>query len=138
MAARPPIRLPRQCSRHVKLGILHAISLASVVVTVARGRPIGRRRLQAKLEQAESEIALFREELTIKDGRWERSQSRRRPHYYPAVSGYSAGPKLGGNPPSRTALISTRDRERESGNMGLRRNAASSESLSRRQRRATE
>ena len=53
MAPRPPIRLPRQWSRHVKLGILHAISLASVVVTVARGRTIGRRRLQAKLEQLE-------------------------------------------------------------------------------------
>jgi hypothetical protein len=67
MAPRPPIRLPRQWARHVKLGILHAISLASVVVTVARGRAIGRRRLQARLEQAESEIALLREELLIDD-----------------------------------------------------------------------
>ena len=72
MATRPPIRLPRQWPRHVKSGILHAVSLAGVVASFTRGRAIGRRRLQAKLEQAESEIALLREELIIKDGRWER------------------------------------------------------------------
>ncbi len=80
MANRPPIRLPRQWPQHVKAGILHAISLASVVVSFARGRATGRRRLVARVEQAETEIALLREELTIKDGRWERSRSRRRPH----------------------------------------------------------
>lgn len=53
------IRLPRQWPRHVKSGILHAISLASVVVTVAMERTIDRRRLQAELGQAESEIALL-------------------------------------------------------------------------------
>ena len=76
MATPRPIRLPRQWPRLVKSGILHAISLASVVVTVARGRAVSRQRLHAQLEQAESEIALLREELTIKDGRWERSQPR--------------------------------------------------------------
>ena len=37
MAVRPPMRLPRQWSRHVQSGILHAISLASVVVSFALG-----------------------------------------------------------------------------------------------------
>ena len=83
MAARPPIRLPRQWPRHVKSGILHAISLASVVVAVARGRAVGRKRLHAQLDQANAEIALLREELLIKDGRWTRSRSKRRPHYSP-------------------------------------------------------
>ena len=83
MATPRPIRLPRQWPKHVKAGILHAISLASVVVSYARGQATGRRRLLARLEQAETEIALLREELAIKDGRWERSKSRRRPHYTP-------------------------------------------------------
>jgi len=44
MADPSPIRLPRQRSKHVKAGILHAISLASVAISYARGRAIGRRR----------------------------------------------------------------------------------------------
>ena len=83
MPVRRPIRLPKQWPEHIKSGILHAISLASVVLSYARGRATGRRRIQAELEQANTEIALLREELYIKDGRWERSRSRRRPHCTP-------------------------------------------------------
>ncbi len=79
MASRRQIRLPRQWPEHVKSGILHAISMASVAFTIARSRATSRRRLQAELEQAKGELALLREELLIKDGRWERSRSRRRP-----------------------------------------------------------
>ncbi len=78
---RQPVRLPKQWSTHVKSGILHAVALASVALSYARGRATGQRRLRAELEQATTEIALLREELSIKDGRWERSPSRRRPHY---------------------------------------------------------
>ncbi len=81
MASRRQIRLPRQWPEHVKSGILHAISLASVVLSFARGHVTGRRRPQAQIEQANAEIALLREELYIKDSRWERSRPRRRPHY---------------------------------------------------------
>ena len=83
MATPRPIRLPRQWPEHVRSGILHAISLASVILSFARGRAVGRRRLRVELETAHSEIALLREELHIKDSRWERSRSRRRPHYIP-------------------------------------------------------
>jgi len=83
MAGHRPIRLPRQWPRHVKLGILHAISLVSVVLSYARGRATSRRRLRAQLDQATTEVSLLREELNIKDSRWERSHSRRRPHYTP-------------------------------------------------------
>jgi len=83
MASRPRIRLPRQWTHHVKAGVLQALSLAGVVLTYARGRADARNRLRVQLEQAETEIALLREELSIKDGRWERSRSRRRPHYTP-------------------------------------------------------
>ncbi len=76
MASRRQIRLPRQWPEHVKSGILHAISLASVAFTIARSRATSRRRLQAEVEQANAEIALLREELYIKDGRWGRSRSK--------------------------------------------------------------
>ena len=69
MASRRQIRLPRQWPKHVKSGILHAISLASVALTIARSRATSRRRIQAELEQAKGELALLREELLIKDGR---------------------------------------------------------------------
>ena len=83
MAGHRSIRLPTQSSKHVNAGVLHAISLASVALACARGRATDQRRLCTQLEQATSEIALLREELSIKDGRWERSHSRRRPHYTP-------------------------------------------------------
>ena len=67
MDDRGPIRLPRQWSKHVKSGVLHAISLASIALSYARGRATGRRRLSAQLEQATSEIALLRVELSILD-----------------------------------------------------------------------
>ena len=54
MADRRPIRLPRQWRNHVKSGILHAISPASVVLSYARGRATGRRRLRAQYRLAVS------------------------------------------------------------------------------------
>jgi hypothetical protein len=39
MAERHPIHLPRQWSQHVKSGVLHAISLASVVWPHRNRRP---------------------------------------------------------------------------------------------------
>ncbi len=83
MATPPPIRLPKQWPRHIKSGILHAISLASVVIACAHARTARRKQLRAQLDQAHAEIALLREELSIKDKRWERSKSKRRPHYTP-------------------------------------------------------
>lgn len=83
MAFRRRIPLPKQWSAHVKSGVLHAISLAGFVLTAARARALGRHRLRVELEQARTEIALLREELSLKDGRWERSRPRRRPHYAP-------------------------------------------------------
>ena len=45
---------------HVQSGVLHAISLASIVAAFSQGRATGRR-LLAKLDRAETEIALLRE-----------------------------------------------------------------------------
>jgi len=78
-----PNRLPKQWSDYLKSGILHAISLAGAALSSARGRATIHRRLRAQLARANTEIALLRVELTIKDERWQRSHTRRRPHYTP-------------------------------------------------------
>ena len=80
-------RLPKGCTKHIKSALLHAISLATMALTVARSRAATsrarRHRLQAQLDRAHTEIALLKEELGIKDSRWSRLPSRRRPHYSP-------------------------------------------------------
>jgi hypothetical protein len=67
--------------------VIHAVSLAGQALLVARGQSAARRslchRLQAELDQAKTEVALLKEELDIKDARWSRLSSRRRPHYTP-------------------------------------------------------
>ncbi len=56
-------------------------------MTLAHGRASTSRstsrRLTADLDRATTEIALLREELDIKDDRWSRLPSRRRPYYTP-------------------------------------------------------
>ena len=62
-------------------------SLAAMALTVARGRAARSRRrthrLQGELDRALTEVALLKEELQIKDDRWSRLPSRRRPRYSP-------------------------------------------------------
>lgn len=81
----PP--LPRGWTKHVRSAFLHAVGLASMALTVARGRAVGTRsrtqRFAADLERAEEEIALLREGLAVKDSRWGRLASKRRPHFSP-------------------------------------------------------
>ena len=74
--------LPRSWSKHVKSGLLHAISLAAVALTIARSRN-AQSRLHSELDRADNENALLKEELAIKDARWARVPSRRRPHFTP-------------------------------------------------------
>ena len=79
--------LPRGWTKTVRSSVLHAISVAFAGLTRAWGSSATSRRcttrLQANLNRAETEIALFQEELAIKDARWSRLSSRRRPHYTP-------------------------------------------------------
>jgi transposase InsO family protein len=53
-----------------------------MALTIARSRRT-RTRLKTELDRADAEIALLKEELAIKDGRWSRVPSRRRPHFTP-------------------------------------------------------
>ena len=69
MPSQPVVPLPKGWSRHFKSSLLHAISLASMALTVVHGRHT-RSRLHVDLERARGEIALLKEELAIKDARW--------------------------------------------------------------------
>ncbi len=62
------VPLPSGWTHHVKSGLLHAIPLAAMALTVARSRHT-RSRLQTELDRANGEIDLLKEELEIKDGR---------------------------------------------------------------------
>jgi transposase InsO family protein len=82
MPSEHSIPLPGGWAKHVKASLLHAISLAAMALTVARSRR-ARSRLETELERADNEIALLKEELAIKDARWVRVSTRRRPHFTP-------------------------------------------------------
>jgi len=87
-ASQRAVPLPKGWTEHVKSALLQAISFAAMALTIARSRAATSRsrqhRLQAELNRAHTEIALLKEELGIKDGRWSRLPSRRRPRYEPA------------------------------------------------------
>ena len=71
----------------VRKAMLHVCSLAHWSVTYTRSwaadSKLQRVRLAGKLERAENEIALLREELRIKDARMARIPAKNRPHYAP-------------------------------------------------------
>lgn len=74
--------LPTGWTRHIRSSLVQAISLAATAWTIARSQAVGsrsqRQRLQAELDRANIEIAVLKEELGIKDGRWSHLCSRRR------------------------------------------------------------
>jgi len=80
--------LPSDWPEHVKAAVLHATGLAHAALARARGwcadSPLARVRLAARVDQLESEVAMLREELRIKDARMAALAPERRPHYPPA------------------------------------------------------
>ena len=85
MARNGSLSLPRGWPRRVRSAVLHAISLARLAVTSARGsdRTQRRTRLHQANDRLRQEVALLREELRIKDARMEQITPHRRPHYAP-------------------------------------------------------
>jgi len=80
---RRQVELPKPWSRYVKSALLNAIALASFTMSYTRGRATTLQRLRAELDQAKAEVEMLREEMSIKDGRWDRADTRRKPHYLP-------------------------------------------------------
>ena len=81
----PP--LPRNWPTSVKSTVLYVISLAQYSLAFTHGWAAdsrnGRVRLTAKLDRANQEIALLREEMRIKDARMRHLPPHQRPHYPP-------------------------------------------------------
>ena len=72
MATNPPrISLPKAWPAHVASAVLHVISLAQLATAYTRGWAANsinsRIRLKAKLDRANHEIVLLREEIRIKN-----------------------------------------------------------------------
>jgi putative transposase len=85
--SRPRIPLPKQWSKRVRSGVLHAISLAHFSLTFTRSWAANgfnaRIRLKAENDRLRQELALLQEEMRIKDARMLRIPAQRRPHYPP-------------------------------------------------------
>ena len=81
------VPLPKSWPKHAKAATLHIISLTHFVLTHVRGfavnSPIHRVRLAAERDRLDSEVALLREEIRIKDARMAALAPHRRPHYSP-------------------------------------------------------
>jgi len=81
------VPLPASWPKHAKASTLHVISLAHFALTHVRGwaanSPILRVRLAAERDQLNSEVAMLREEIRIKDARMAALVPHRRPHYPP-------------------------------------------------------
>ena len=81
------IALPRGWTKRVKSALIQSVSLAGTALKVAHGRATSsrspRERMATELDRGNAEIALLKEELDIKDDRWSRLPSRRRPYYLP-------------------------------------------------------
>jgi len=79
------VPLPPSWPKHAKAATLHIISLAHFVLTRVRGwaadSPIQRVRLAGERDRLESEVAMLREEIRIKDARMAVLAPHRRPHY---------------------------------------------------------
>ncbi len=79
------IALPRGWTKRVKSALIQSVSLAATALTLAHSRALSsrgpRKRMAAELDRANTESALLKEELDIKDGRWSRLPWRRRPFY---------------------------------------------------------
>ena len=78
------IPVPENWPHTVRRAVLHAASLAHYAIiytrAMAANSPIERVRLKEKLDRAENEISLLREQLGLLKARFGRIPARHRPH----------------------------------------------------------
>ena len=81
------IPVPENWTHTVRRAVLHAASLAHYAIiytrSMAANSPIERVRLKGKLDRAQSEISLLREQLGLLKARFGRIPARHSPHYSP-------------------------------------------------------
>ena len=82
MARQPryPLPLPKNWRRRVRSAAVHAIALARLALTTARGQANPGSGRIARLTE---EILLIKEEMRIKDARMASIHAQRQPHYVP-------------------------------------------------------
>ena len=80
---RPSLSLPKGWPRRIRSAAIHAISLARLALTVARGQSEMVRSRSSRIERLTEETLLLKEELRLKDARMSRIPAQRRPHYLP-------------------------------------------------------
>ncbi len=73
--------LPKGWPRRVRLAAVHAIALARLALTTARGQ--SGRLGSSRIERLTEEILLLKEEMHVKDDRMAGIPAQRRPHYLP-------------------------------------------------------
>jgi hypothetical protein len=85
------VPLPLSWPKHAKAATLHVISLAHFVLTHVRGwaanSPLHRVRLAAERDRLDSEVAMLREEIRIKDARMAATAPHRRLCFATSSSG---------------------------------------------------
>ncbi len=84
---KPKIPLPRKWTDRFRSAVLHVIGLAQYATIYTRSWAAdsrnARMRLKAENDRLRQEVALLEEEIRIKDGRIQRIEPHKRPHYPP-------------------------------------------------------
>ncbi len=79
----PPLPLPKHWPRRVRSAAVHAIALARLALTTARGQTNSADPGSGRIALLAEEILLIKEEMRIKDARMASIHAQRRPHYVP-------------------------------------------------------
>ncbi len=79
----PPLPLPKNWPRRVRSAAVHAIALARLALTTARGQAHSAEPGSGRVASLTDEILLIKEEMRIKDARMNGIPAQRRPHYLP-------------------------------------------------------
>jgi hypothetical protein len=79
----PPLPLPKHWPQKVRSAAVHAIALARLALTTARGQAHSTDPGTGRIARLTEEILLIKEEMRIKDARMESIPAQCRPHYLP-------------------------------------------------------
>ena len=79
----PPLPLPKGWPRRVRSAAVHAIALARLALTTARGQANSTDSGSGRIARLTDEFLLIMEEMRIKDYRMNTIPALRRPHYLP-------------------------------------------------------
>ena len=108
----PSLRLPKGWTRRVRSAAVHAIALARLALTTARGQVESVRSGSGRIERLTEEILLLKEEMRVKDARMVDIPAQRRPHYLPSER--LATPRAA----SRPRVVAGSDRRPFAGDLG--------------------